>query len=379
MEKKKENLGQKGLQEKVLKTELCTNCGACVHLCPYTASYQDHMIIMDSCEREEGRCYAYCPRTPTDLQDLRQNLFLPEELTPELGPLKGFYLTRATDERVRELAQHGGTVTTLLFLALKEKLIDAAVMAGKGQNLLPEGIMVQEATEVQKQARSKFVVSPTVATFNKIAKGAPERIGVVATPCQGLALAKMRFKPFSSKDSHIGKLRLVIGLFCGWALSWRGLKSLLPQKLGEVAILGLDIPPSKYHALEVRTANGLKKISLDEVLPSIRKACHFCFDLTAEFSDLSVGSARLPEGWEVARGWNQVIARTEAGLELLALARSRGLLEFRDLPEGNLEKLKTSSLNKKRAAVRNLIAKSGSPKDLLYLDARDPVLGTLTG
>ena len=94
--------------------------------------------------------------------------------------------------------------------------------------------------------------------------------------------------------------------------------------------------------------------------------------MTAEFADVSVGSARLPEGWEEARHWNQILVRTRAGEELLALAKQRGILEFRDVPEGNLHRLKQASLNKKRAAVRNLVKRSGSEEDLIYLDRHDP-------
>jgi coenzyme F420 hydrogenase subunit beta len=288
-------------------------------------------------------------------------------------------MTRAADEQVRNSAQHGGTVTALISLALSEGMIDAAVIAEDPGNFLPEGVAVQDARSVQKRGKSKFVVSPNVAAFHKIAKAGPEKIGVVATPCQALALAKMRVKPFPAKDSNIGKLKLVIGLFCGWALSWRELSSLLRRKLGEDSIRGLDIPPSKHHSMEVHTGKGIIEISLDEVMPAVRQACHYCFDMTAEFSDISVGSARCPEGWEVARGWNQVIVRTRTGHELLERARSRRVLEFRDMPEENLARLKKASMNKKRAAVKNLADKSGSPKDLLYLDWNDPVLRTLTG
>lgn len=63
--------------------------------------------------------------------------------------------------------------------------------------------------------------------------------------------------------------------------------------------------------------------------------------------------------------------------ELLELARSWGLLEFRDVPEGNLEKLKKASMNKKRTAGKNLAEKSDSPGNLLYLDSNDPVFRTL--
>ena len=53
------------------------------------------------------------------------------------------------------------------------------------------------------------------------------------------------------------------------------------------------------------------------------------------------------------------------------------LLEFHKIPEGNLERLKKASMNKKRGAVQKLTERSGNPKDLLYLDSQDPVLRTL--
>ena len=377
MKEKKVIMGQKELREKVLSTDLCTNCGACVNLCPYFSAYKDQTIIMDQCDREEGRCFAFCPRTFTDLEALRQLLFGPADLTPELGSLKGFYMTRAADEGVRQSAQHGGTVTTLMALAMQEGIIDTAVMAEDQGEFLPKGVFVRDPAELAGHAKSKFVVSPTVATFHEVAKGDAEKIGVVATPCQALAFAKMRAKPVPEKESNIDKLRLVVGLFCGWAFSWKKLKHLLEQKIEDEPIIGLDIPPSKYHSMEVHTGNGIVEISLDEVLPCVKEACKHCFDMTAEFSDISVGSARLPEGWEVARSWNQVIVRSEIGQDLVQLARTRGLLEFRDMPEGNLERLKKASINKKKFALEKLADKSGKPEDLLYLDCHDPVLRSL--
>ena len=296
MELKKQIMGQKELQKKVLDTGLCTHCGACVNLCPYAAVYKDNTIILDLCGREEGRCYAFCPRTPTDLKALRERLFEPADFIPELGPLKGFYLTRARDESVRKSSQHGGTVTTLITLALEEGFIDTAILAEEDDNFLPQGVAVQRGSDVKKRGRSKFAVSPNLAAFHKAARGAPEKIGVVATPCQALALAKMRLKPFPGKDSGIEKLRLVIGLFCGWALSWRELKGLLGKKFDGRTILGLDIPPSKHNSMEVHTPEGIVEVPIDEVLPFVRKSCRYCLDMTAEFSDLSVGSGRCPEG-----------------------------------------------------------------------------------
>ena len=346
--------GQKELEDQVLGTGLCTGCGACVGLCPYQTIYHDRTVVLHACDLAQGRCYAACPRTPTDLGALRRRLYNETGCTPELGAVKGFFITRATDEGVRRRAQHGGTVTALMALALREGLIDTAILAEEGEGLLPRSITVRDPEAAGMPGRSRFVVSPTVAEFNRACLGDAAKIGVVATPCQALALAKMRTQPVSAAETGIEKLHLVVGLFCGWALSWQKLAALLKKKTDLARVTGMDIPPSRYHTLEVYTTGETVRVSLDEVDPCVREACRTCGDMTAEFSDLSVGSARLPEGWETARSWNQVIVRTERGMDLLELARRRGVLEFREPPAENLEKLKVASLGKKKAAASRI-------------------------
>ncbi|MBN1613676.1 MAG: Coenzyme F420 hydrogenase/dehydrogenase, beta subunit C-terminal domain, partial [Deltaproteobacteria bacterium] len=335
----------------VLDTRLCTGCGACVGLCPYQAIYHDRTVLLHPCDLEQGRCYAACPRTPADLDTLRRSLYDETDCTSEIGAVKGFFIARAADDGFRRRAQHGGTVTALMALALREGLINTAVLASEGEGLLPRSVSVTDADAVGMRGGSRFVVSPTVAEFNRICLGDATKIGVVATPCQALALAKMRTQTEFFTGNGIEKLKLVIGLFCGWALSWQKLAALLKSKTDIARITGMDIPPSRYHTLEVYTDVETIQVSLDEVMPCVRESCLTCGDMTAEFSDISVGSARLPEGWDTARSWNQVIVRTGRGMELLELARNRGILEFREVPEGNLEKLKAASLGKKRVAA----------------------------
>lgn len=99
-------------------------------------------------------------------------------------------------------------------------------------------------------------------------------------------------------------------------------------------------------------------ISLDDIEMCERSSCRSCLDMTAEFSDISVGSARLSEGWKKAKSWNQMIVRTEMGQRLVELARQKGVLEFRDVPEGNLQSLKRASLSKKKAGEQRQNAAS---------------------
>jgi coenzyme F420 hydrogenase subunit beta len=344
--------GQKELEGTILKTGLCSGCGACVNVCPYQALYRDRIVTLHRCDLVRGRCYDFCPQTPTDLDALRKKYDVGADVTPEIGAIRGFFITRAADEEIRRRSQHGGTVSALIALALREGLIDTAVLAGAGEGLLPESVAVSDPEAVAKLGKSRFVVSPTVAEFNRASRTDSRRIGVVATPCQALSLAKMRAQTVADAQNGIEKLQLVVGLFCGWALSWSSLTALLGSKTDISAIVGMDIPPSRYHTLEVYTKDGTVRVSLDEVNSCVRESCRSCDDMTAEFSDLSVGSARLPEGWDMARFWNQVIVRTARGRELLELARGKGVLEFKEVPAGNLEKLKAASLNKKAAAGR---------------------------
>ncbi|MEW5980397.1 MAG: Coenzyme F420 hydrogenase/dehydrogenase, beta subunit C-terminal domain [Acidobacteriota bacterium] len=373
----REQGGQRELQDRVVGKGLCTGCGACIGLCPYHVSHENRIVFLHSCEVKVGRCYTFCPRAPTDLDALRGALFERADLTPEIGAVRGFYIARAADPRVRETAQHGGTVSALVALALKDGMIHEAILTNAGEDLLTGGVRVTDPERVSESAGSRFVVSPALGFFNRLANDHERKIGIVTTPCQTLSLGKMRLQALV-EDSGVTNLpKLVIGLFCGWAFSWGKLLAVLNEKVDMASIIGMDIPPSRYHSLEIRTHSGRMEIPLDEVSSCVREACRSCFDMTAEFSDLSVGSARLPEGWEEARQWNQVVVRTRAGEELLALAKSKGILEFRDIPAGNLERLKRAAVRKKVAAVRNLIRQSGKPDDWIYLDSRDSVFATL--
>ncbi|MBT6340758.1 MAG: hypothetical protein HOJ48_15825 [Desulfobacula sp.] len=366
--------GQQGININVLKQGLCTGCSACVGLCPSMEYYKDKTILFHDCNLPKGRCFTYCPRTPTDLEALRCALFKPEDMVWEIGAFKGLYMTRATDKTIREGAQHGGTVTALIQLALAEGIIDESILADQDDQFLPVAQPIDDVDEVFGKAGSKFVVSPTLLAFNRISQTDTGKIGVVATPCQAMALAKMRVNPVSQDKIRMEKLKLVIGLFCGWALDWRLFQELLKEKVRGCRIKSIDILPSKHACMEIVTDEKIVKIPIKEVLNCVRDNCNYCFDMTCEFTDISVGSARSEEGWDVDKGWNQVIVRTSLGAKLLALAREKCILEFKDVPDKNIEKLKKASANKKRTCLMNLVQKTGSSDDLIYIDPEDPVV-----
>jgi len=370
---------QSFLRKHVLDEGLCTGCGACVNLCPYQVIYHDRTVQLHNCDLEDGNCYAFCPRTPGDLAALKKLLSESDDLTTEIGAVKGYYFSRAVDPELRKIAQHGATVTALMELALFEGLIDSAIVSSRDQEFMQNGTIVNDKIEIRKNAGSKFTVSPTVAAFNRVATEDKGNIGVVATPCQALALAKMKLSRTNEDAAKINQLKLVIGLYCGWTLSVeKYTKLLLDNNIALESITKIDIPAGK-NILELYTNDGAKSIPFDEVQNCIREACLYCMDSTAEYADVSVGSARFVGDWEEVRQWNQLIVRNQKGRELFDLAVKKGVLEVREAPEESLKELKAAAVNKKKNALKNIIRKSGSVKNLLYLDKSDPAVKKYLG
>ena len=261
-------------------------------------------------------------------------------------------------------------------LALKEKWIDTAVVAEEGKDFCMVGRAVKSPEEVKKHGGSHFTVAPMLAEFNRALEHETGGIGIVATPCQSLALAKMRCASADVKKQPMERLKLVIGLFCGWTLSPEAFASLLSRMGIFQDVTGMDIPPGK-HVLEVKTKKESIDIPMADIEECIREACHFCFDSTSEFSDLSVGSARIPGNWSKTKSWNQLIVRTTRGMDLLQLAKKQGVLEFYDFSDDVFTALKNAALAKKKAALERIIARSGSREDLIYLRVDDPLVSTV--
>lgn len=362
--------GCQALLEEVRARRLCALCGGCAGLCPYNVPYRGWMVTLHDCNLAQGRCYAFCPRTPVDLNLLSQVVFDSTYEPAELGIAREVLMARAADGAIRSRAQYGGTVSALTAFALRVGIIDTAVLTSSDKDMLPSGRAVRDEAGVLACAGSNFMASPTLETFNREAAGDARRIGVVATPCQALALGKMRASPLENR-SNIDKLKLVIGLFCTWALGYRDFVRFLAERVPLDQITKVDVPPPPANVFEVHTNSTRVTIPLDQVRGFIRSTCNACIDMTAEFADVAVGAV---EGIE---GWNTLIVRSDVGAKLVEAARSSGALEVAPLPDANLEHLKEASLLKKRRGLANIVETTGSRDDLLYLEASREALGTL--
>jgi coenzyme F420 hydrogenase subunit beta len=331
-------------------------------MCPYLVAYRGRVVALDDCVVEQGRCHAFCPRVATNLDAASEAVFdAPFDAAP-IGRVVNVLMTRAASESVRSKAQYGGTVSALVAFAIERGFIDSAVLTRSDASMLPAGVLVRKAGEVLANARSNYAAAPTLAAFNREARREDVRnVAVVATPCQALALAKMRASPLENRN-NVDKLSLVVGLFCTWALDYNEFSRFLAEKTPLDRITKTDIPPPPANVFQVFSDSTSISIPLDDMRRFIRPSCNVCLDMTAEFADVSVGAA---EGIE---GWNTLIIRSERGRELVEAARAAGIIETQALPEENLSHLKGASLGKRRRALANIRQITGSDDDLLYLE-----------
>ena len=352
----------KALHEDVIEQGLCTGCGACLNRCPYIVKHEGRIVVLDRCTIEEGDCYKHCPRTFTDMNKLSEKIFGLPYGNEEVGHFLDIYMARSKDKKIRNRAQDGGTVTTLLAFALEEGIVDAVVCTKMDEEKLPHGYLARSKDELLRCAGSSYETSFSLESYKNISKENSENLAIVGLGCQAEALAKIK-ADIPQNSVNPGHIKLTIGLFCGWALRPDIFHPYLIEICDLSQTVRFDIPHTPHYTFDVYSKSETKSVPLDELRPYINPACKYCWNLTAEFSDISVGSAgsKFP-------GWNTVIIRSKMGADLIELAKKKRLIETRALPDERLSHLKAVALKRKKAAFKNIVEKTGSKNDLLYVN-----------
>jgi coenzyme F420 hydrogenase subunit beta len=359
------------LEKNVINKGLCALCGACIGLCPYIVVHRGRVVVRDTCNLSEGRCRAFCPRVSLDLDELSQAVFGMPYTWDGMHRVLDIVMARAADSTLKARAQDAGTVTVLTRYALEEGLIDSAVMTRFEDKAFPQTGVVSDGEALLGYTRSNYMAVPVLEAFNRaVAEPERKRIGVIGTPCQTLALARMR-RARLEEQNGIERLELVIGLFCTWALSFPDFAEFLKKEIPD-PVVKYKIPPPPANVMQVFTESARIDVPLDRIMPFVRPACRLCHDLTSEFADLSVGAvefADTPDDGSQgdAQAWNTVIVRTQKGMRLLDGARRKGIIETGELPEKTLDHLRYAARNKKKRALQNIVRETGSREDLLHL------------
>jgi coenzyme F420 hydrogenase subunit beta len=141
--------------------------------------------VLFPCDKDKGRCFAYCPKAEVDPERLSSAIFNKAYDGSPLGFWKNIHVSRAGAKVKKQSFQAGGTVSALVYCALRSGHIKGGVLTGHhaGNALLPVPSLVTRPADVLRRSLSKYAGAPTLAALNRAAGEGLEGLGVVATPC----------------------------------------------------------------------------------------------------------------------------------------------------------------------------------------------------
>ncbi len=338
---------QDQLVQQVIAPGLCVACGACLGLCPHYLFMDGRVAAPDKCDLAEGRCLELCPvALEQDPAPRRAGLAadLGLEMEPPMGPVLAAWQGRAQAPALKGKAQYGGVVTELLSLALEEDLVSEAVLTTSGKKGAPQGVLAKTRDEVLAAAGSIYAGGGALGELNRaLASEDQHALALVGLPCQVLAAAAMKTHPrYEAAKERLG---LVIGLFCTMNLPARELRNLLSDEGVEGPVLKSDFPPPPAGIYQVWTEDGYHEVDIEKLRDIRFSGCGLCPDLTAEFTDLSVGAC------EGRPGLDTILVRSQAGADLVQRALEAGRLELEPADEESMEHLREAAANKRQRAA----------------------------
>ncbi|MEJ2277456.1 MAG: Coenzyme F420 hydrogenase/dehydrogenase, beta subunit C-terminal domain [Candidatus Lokiarchaeota archaeon] len=283
----------------IFNEQICSGCGLCSGICPVDCINIENgfgKINSDICIRC-GLCYFVCPRSflPVDLLNLHQSDSEVYQSMDKIGSYIAIYGARTKVEEIKKRCQDGGITSTCLYYLFKNSKIDYALGAKIGEKLwCPE----------PSRIRGK-------------------NLAVVGVPCQMQALLKSKI--YDIGIPSINTILYRIGIFCMESFPYEeGFKKICEKLNVQVTdVKKTDINKGKFF---VYTKNGDElNIPIKDISNLARIDCEFCFDLTSESADVSIGSIGVPSGW------NCVILRTEKGKELYKTLIEEDLIESKPI------------------------------------------------
>ncbi|MGC8939988.1 MAG: Coenzyme F420 hydrogenase/dehydrogenase, beta subunit C-terminal domain [Candidatus Bathyarchaeia archaeon] len=308
------------LAKEVVDAGKCPGCGACVVVCPFNClEYSEEKPILARKCKVCGLCAQACPQYEWSSPKIERFVFgrerKPEE---EFGVYRRLVIAQATDNQILNLCQDGGAVTALLLFALKEKIIDGAIVTVKEREkpFYPRPTLATKAEEILQSAGSTYFYSPTILALTEAGKQKKSNIAFVGTPCQIRAIRKMQM---TGLKKHVTQLKILIGLACSECFTYKGLmQDYMHEKLGIDlnSIKKINIKGKMLIKLNSKTL----AIPLAEIKRYARQNCNSCEDFSSELADISAGGLGL-------ENWSFIIIRTEKGEELFYKAEKAGFIK----------------------------------------------------
>jgi len=324
--------------DSVVNKKLCTNCGTCISICPFSAiSYEQKKnnfeIKVDKKKcRRCGLCLKVCPGLGVDFESLNKNLFEKDKTIKHdsnLGYFKNCYLGYSRDENIRFQSSSGGAITSMLIFLLKNKIIDGALVTAMDSRnpLISKPFIAYSEKEIIEARGSKYTPVVLNQCLKEIIKSEKQNFAVVGLPCHIHGIRKFqRLNPILNN-----KIKVCLGIMCGQGVNFSGTSFILKQlKLNANEVKKFQYRGNGWPGdmTAVKKNGQIKKIPYLQAFKTFTmgfftpERCFLCTDLTNELADISFSDAWIPKLMKNKKGINFIITRTQIGQELLNLSKS---------------------------------------------------------
>lgn len=335
----------------IVNNDLCHRCGTCVGICPTDA------LDIDYCEYPSIKnltactdcnlCVKVCPGDEFKAQEIASEFF---DCQYDINDIHGFftsaYLSHATDNRIRQEATSGGTVTALLVHLLESGAIDGAIVVSSDENILWKGkpILALSKEEILAATKSKYSIVGTNSVLKTI-RNRDGRYAVVGLPCHIHGIQKARLL-----DKRIcDRVVLTIGLLCHAAIEHDAFE-VIWQSLGDyrndakkfisrvgkhpgtphVVLADGSLMPVYFSKMRKFRPTSMDMINILYRLFTPAR-CLTCYDATAEFADIAVGDPWMKSpasDIDFYEGYSYVLTRNKKAQELLEKAEKEKALKL---------------------------------------------------
>lgn len=303
------------LRRDVIEPGLCHLCGACAAFCDrifLTDAPRLRGLCVIPCESDNAcLCYAHCPMVSLVSE---MHIFGRRREDRDLGIYQGIRAAKTKISEISEKAQDGGVVTTILYGALKNRAIDAAIVMGRDRYWRPVPGLVKSEKGLLNTCGSTYSPAPVVSLLGRAVRDRAHgrnsigKLAIVGMPCQIQAVRNVEYGIlYNHGFSPASDLKIyTIGLFCEGAFRHEGLMD----------TVGVDA--ARIERMEIKKSlilNRRIRIPLSRLKDSLLESCKICMDYSSELADISIGSAGTREGWST------LVLRSDRGAQLLRDSR----------------------------------------------------------
>jgi coenzyme F420 hydrogenase subunit beta len=355
--------------EQTVKNSLCTGCGLCEDVCPFSAisikrGVENTPVVNHEKCVECGKCLKVCPGIGCELNRLAKASF-PDENTVHdryIGYYLETYIGYSNNYEIRFHGASGGILSQFLIYLLEKKVIQGAVVTRFSLNspMKPEPFIATTREEILSARSSKYCPVSLNGMTKKILDF-EGKVVVVGLPCHIQSLRKRLEFDRKLKEKIVG----LFSIYCSSNRNFNAQEFLLNY----YGIHRDDVKKFAYRddgclgnmKLYTSPSSPLLDIPFIDYYGALRsffkpRRCLSCIDHYGELADVNFGDIHIAPYTEDAVGISSVVVRSSDYQRLLLQAADEGVLHLETINHTIVNESQKEMLYPKQRRVKAIMS-----------------------